>query len=82
MNRTENDASKNSSLPQERLYRVVTKQRLGDTQREPQTQTSSNSSIVACILCRGNVFTEPLPGNERRDALYRAFAYQRQEGYT
>jgi hypothetical protein len=28
------------------------------------------------------VFAEPLISNEKRDILYRAFAYQRQEGYT
>jgi hypothetical protein len=28
---------------------------------------TNNSSIVGCILCRGNVFTEPLIINERRD---------------
>jgi hypothetical protein len=27
---------------------------------------SKNSSTVACILCRGNVFTEPLPSNDKR----------------
>jgi hypothetical protein len=32
------------------------------------TQThASSSSIVACIRCRGNVFTEPLPSKERKD---------------
>jgi hypothetical protein len=25
----------------------------------------NNSSVVACFRCRGNVFTEPLPSNER-----------------
>jgi hypothetical protein len=28
---------------------------------------SYNSSIVECIRCHGNVFTEPLPNKERRD---------------
>jgi hypothetical protein len=38
------------------------------------TDTRFNaSSIAACIRCRGNVFTEPLPSNKRKDALYRAF---------
>jgi hypothetical protein len=34
----------------------------------------SNSPIVACIRCRENVLTEPLPTNERRDTLYLAYA--------
>jgi hypothetical protein len=42
--------------------------------RDRHTYTPNNSSIVACIRYRGNVFTEPLPRNERRDILYRAFA--------
>jgi hypothetical protein len=33
----------------------------------PQTHASNNSSIVACIRCRGNVFTESLTSNDRRD---------------
>jgi hypothetical protein len=28
---------------------------------------SNNSSVVACIRCRGNVFTMQLPSNEMRD---------------
>jgi hypothetical protein len=36
----------------------------GDTQTHRQ---APNNSIVACI-------TEPLPNNENRDTLYRAFA--------
>jgi hypothetical protein len=47
---------------------------------DPLTHASNNSYIVACIRCRGNVFTKMLPSNERRDTLYRAFALQRQEG--
>jgi hypothetical protein len=34
---------------------------------DPQTHASNNSSIVACILCRGKVFTEPFPSTDRRD---------------
>jgi hypothetical protein len=32
-----------------------------------ENDASNNSSIVACIRCSGNVFTEPLPSNEMRD---------------
>jgi hypothetical protein len=28
-----------------------------------ENDASNNTSIVACNLCRGNVFTEPLPSN-------------------
>jgi hypothetical protein len=38
-------------------------------QTDLRTQAANNSSIVACIRCRGNVFTEPLPSNDRRDTL-------------
>jgi hypothetical protein len=38
----------------------------------PQTHASNNFSILECILCHGNVFTEQLPSNERRDTLYLA----------
>jgi hypothetical protein len=31
-----------------------------------QTHLSNSSSIVACIRCSGNVFTEPLPSNGRK----------------
>jgi hypothetical protein len=47
MDRIENDASKNSLFPLEYLYRIVTYQRWGDTQRDPQTHASNNSFIVA-----------------------------------
>jgi hypothetical protein len=40
----------------------------------PQTHMPNNSSIFACICFRRNVFTEPLPSNERRNTFYRAFA--------
>jgi hypothetical protein len=33
-----------------------------------QTHSSNISYVVACILCRGNVFIEPLCSNDRRDA--------------
>jgi hypothetical protein len=32
-----------------------------------EEDASNISSIVACIPCRGNAFTEPLPSNDRRD---------------
>jgi hypothetical protein len=49
----------------------------GGTQTEPYTllwynldrienDVSNNSSTVVCILCSGNVFTEPLPSNDMR----------------
>lgn len=31
------------------------------------TREYNNSSILACIRCRRNVFTQPLPSNERKD---------------
>jgi hypothetical protein len=34
-----------------------------------ENDTSNNSPTVACIRCRGNVFTEPLPTTEWRDTL-------------
>jgi hypothetical protein len=34
---------------------------------DPQIHASNNSFIVSCIYCRGSVFTEPLPSNDRRD---------------
>jgi hypothetical protein len=36
---------------------------------DTQTQASNNSSTVACIRCSGNVHTESLLSNERRDTL-------------
>jgi hypothetical protein len=45
-------------------------------QENPQTHVSSNSSTVASDICRGNVFTEPLPSIKRMDTIYRAFAQQ------
>jgi hypothetical protein len=38
---------------------------------------SDDSYIVACIRCRGIVFTEPLPTTEWKDTLNRAAAVQR-----
>jgi hypothetical protein len=38
-------------------------------------------SIITCIRFRGNVFTDPKPNNEWRDTYYRAFTWQRLEGY-
>jgi hypothetical protein len=40
---------------------------MGDTQTGPQTHASTIYSTAACIHWRGNVFTEPLPGNNRKD---------------
>jgi hypothetical protein len=34
---------------------------------------STRRNTLACILCRENVFTAPVPSNKRRDTLYRAF---------
>jgi hypothetical protein len=40
-----------------------------------RNDSSNNSStIIACIRCRWNVFTEPLPSNEMSNTIYRAFA--------
>jgi hypothetical protein len=39
-----------------------------------ENDASNNSSIIARIRCRGNVFTEPLPSTEGRDKLSRAVA--------
>jgi hypothetical protein len=39
---------------------------IGGTQTNPQTHASNNSSIVACIRFGGNMFTEPLPSNEKK----------------
>jgi hypothetical protein len=36
---------------------------------DPQSQASNNSSILARIRRRGNVFTEPLTSNERKNTL-------------
>jgi hypothetical protein len=36
-----------------------------DTQTDPQAHVSNNSSILACICCHSNVFTELLPSNGR-----------------
>jgi hypothetical protein len=33
--------------------------------RESIENATTNNSIVACICCRGNVFTKPLLSNER-----------------
>jgi hypothetical protein len=77
-----NDASKNSSLPRERVYRAIVLQLHGDTQTDPQTllwndkshrdnDASNSSSFVACIYSRGHVFKQPLPSNDRRDHTYR-----------
>jgi hypothetical protein len=38
--------------------------------------------ISPTILCRGKLFTEQLPRNEKSDTIYRACAYQREEGFT
>jgi hypothetical protein len=46
----------------------------GDTRTDPQTHASNNSSIVAWIRCYGNVFTESLPSNEKRNTFYQASA--------
>jgi hypothetical protein len=35
---------------------------------------SNNSSIVACICYRRNIFIDTLPSSERRDTFYRAAA--------
>jgi hypothetical protein len=35
--------------------------------RQIQTHVCNNPSIVACISCRGNVLTEPLPNKGLRD---------------
>jgi hypothetical protein len=78
IDRIENDAYNNSSLPRGRVYQAVAYQRQGDTQTDPQTflwydmdrtenEASNYSSVVACIRCGVNVFTEPLPSNDRRD---------------
>jgi hypothetical protein len=37
-----------------------------DTDRT-ENDESNNSSAVACICCRENVFAEPLPSDYRRD---------------
>lgn len=31
-----------------------------------KNDASNNSSILACVRCLGNIFTEPLPNNDRR----------------
>jgi hypothetical protein len=63
----------------EHLHWVLNWQRYDDT----QTNALNNSSMVAYILCWGNLFTEPLPSNERRDTLYRCFTINnRRDTYT
>jgi hypothetical protein len=47
-----------------------------------ENEASNNYSMDACIPCRGNLFTEPLTINDRRDTLRRVFAWKRQDGYT
>jgi hypothetical protein len=32
-----------------------------------RTSLKTARSIVSCISCRGNMFTEPLPSNDSRD---------------
>jgi hypothetical protein len=41
-----------------------------------ENDASNNCSIVGCIHCHRNVFTEPLPSTEWRDTIYRAIALQ------
>jgi hypothetical protein len=36
-----------------------------------ENDASSSSSTVACILCHGNVSTQPLPSTDRRGYTYR-----------
>jgi hypothetical protein len=35
-----------------------------------ENDAANNSSVVACIHCHRNVFTEPLPSNDRGDNKY------------
>jgi hypothetical protein len=72
MERLENHTSKNYSLPTCNLATTG-----GYTDRPTDTRVH-----VACILCRENLFTEPLPRNETEDTFYGAFAYQTIGGYT
>jgi hypothetical protein len=69
--RIENDASKN--LPT-RCLAMIGGHRLWQTDQQTlfwydtdrkEKDASNNYYISECILCRGNVFTEPLPSNDR-----------------
>jgi hypothetical protein len=71
--RIEIDASSNSSLPWERVYRVIGWQRKGDSQEDSQsplwydTYLIEQFSIFACIPYHGKVSSELLPSNDMRD---------------
>jgi hypothetical protein len=77
MDRIENDASNNSSLQRERLYRVVTNDRGIHTQTYILSLTRNgplqNWRIQHFCCC---VYSLP------RESVYRAVAYHREEGYT
>jgi hypothetical protein len=45
---------------------------IADKQTDIQTHMSNNYVIVACILCRWNVYNQPLPSNKSRDTIYLA----------
>jgi hypothetical protein len=75
----ENDASNNSSLPRERLYRLGTQQREGDTQI--QTHEFNDSCIAGCIHFHGDVFADPLRVIGRGDYSLSSLCSTRFEGY-
>jgi hypothetical protein len=44
---------------------------------DPQTGEFNSTSVVAYISCRRDVLTNPLPNNEKKDALYLLVAWKR-----
>jgi hypothetical protein len=52
-------------LKQEVTGRINRLLSVDTTRNTNKNDAINNSSIVACIRCRGNVFTEPLPSSDR-----------------
>jgi hypothetical protein len=80
--RIENDAPNNSSFTRKSLYASCYVATTEDTHTNPQTHASNNSSIAEWFRCSGNVFTVPLPSNERRDTIYPSLCLSTKGGYT
>jgi hypothetical protein len=61
-----NSASELSSLPK-RNYTGSSATFLSYDTNRIENDSSNNSSILACILCCGNMYTKPLPSNDMKD---------------